>query len=215
MGEVNDQGNIVHSVSNWCTSFLLHINRMKYFRDMSNRVLTLKNHIRNFWRKFTCRTSPKSNQIISMPRGYNHHALWWLDVWFSLYCSDKHFFVYQCHSRDFGSRSPKCHPVHFPDLYFLCPKYLRFSSINFDIRSKSHRGGVRGCRRRRGRRRGHGNELETLSHPRPGWLNYTYHSVWCQITSHQLSRNGLSYRRRVLCNDNTAHPKPLWYANLR
>ena len=37
----------------------------------------------------------------------------------------------------------------FPDLYFLCPKYLRWSSNGFDVRSKSHCDG------------GGGNELKT------------------------------------------------------
>ena len=35
----------------------------------------------------------------------------------------------------------------FPDLYFLCPNYLRFSSNSFDVRSISHcgSGGGRVC----------------------------------------------------------------------
>ena len=52
-----------------------------------------------------------------------------------------------------------------PDLYFLCPKYLRFSSNGFDVRSKSVCGsGGRG-----------GPAVETNwkhSHPRLGWLKY-------------------------------------------
>ena len=41
----------------------------------------------------------------------------------------------------------------FPELYLLCPKYLRWSSNGFDVRSKSHCGGG-------GRGRGDGNELK-------------------------------------------------------
>ena len=37
----------------------------------------------------------------------------------------------------------------FPDLYFLCPKYARFSSNSFDVVTKSH------C--------GRGKELKTYS----------------------------------------------------
>ena len=43
----------------------------------------------------------------------------------------------------------------FPDLYFLCPKYLRWSWNGFDVRSKSHCGGGGGGGR------GGGNELKT------------------------------------------------------
>ena len=42
----------------------------------------------------------------------------------------------------------------FQDLYFLCPKYLRFCSNGFDVRSKSPWGGGG---------RGGGNELKTQS----------------------------------------------------
>ena len=42
-----------------------------------------------------------------------------------------------------------------PDLYILCPKYLRCSVNGFDVRSKGHCGGVRG-----GGERGR-NELKT------------------------------------------------------
>ena len=44
-----------------------------------------------------------------------------------------------------------------PDLYILCPKYLRFSSDSFDVRGQS-RGGC-------------GKELRTKIEPRPGWLD--------------------------------------------
>ena len=41
-----------------------------------------------------------------------------------------------------------------PDPYFLCPKYLRFGSNDFDVRSKRHCGSDSGCRC------GHGSENE-------------------------------------------------------
>ena len=44
----------------------------------------------------------------------------------------------------------------FPDLRFLCPKYLRSSSNGFDVRGKSRCGGGGG-----GGRGGGGNELKT------------------------------------------------------
>ena len=56
------------------------------------------------------------------------------------------------------------HQYIFPDLYFLCPKYLRFSLNGFDVRSKSHCGCGCGCGGRvriRRRGRGRGNELKT------------------------------------------------------
>ena len=56
-----------------------------------------------------------------------------------------------------------------PDLYFLCPKYLRSSSNDFDMRSKSRCSGG-GCGR---------NELKTQSHPRLGRLNYMQHTLQC------------------------------------
>ena len=58
-----------------------------------------------------------------------------------------------------------------PDLYFLCPKYLRFSSNCFDVRSKSL-----WWRRPRPRRK----ELKTKSHPRLGWLNQHFWNACIQ-----------------------------------
>ena len=43
----------------------------------------------------------------------------------------------------------------FPDLYFLCPKYLRYSSKGFDVRSKSH------CSARGSHTRSSGNKRKT------------------------------------------------------
>ena len=43
-----------------------------------------------------------------------------------------------------------------PDLYFLCPKYLRFITNGFDVRGESRCGGSHSG----------GNELKTWSHPR-------------------------------------------------
>ena len=53
MSEFKGWGHIVHPVSNRCTSFSFHINRINHSWDMSNRVFDLKKkHIRNFQRKF-------------------------------------------------------------------------------------------------------------------------------------------------------------------
>ena len=57
-----------------------------------------------------------------------------------------------------------------PDLYILCPKYLRFSSNSFDVIGKSHWG-----RRWGGRGRCGGNKLKTQSHPDLGDLTM----IWC------------------------------------
>ena len=46
-----------------------------------------------------------------------------------------------------------------PGLSFFHPKYLKFSANGFDVRGNSHFGSSSG------------NELKTLSHPGPRWLN--------------------------------------------
>ena len=119
MGEVKGQGHIVHPASCRCTSFSFHMNRTNHSWDMSTRVFDLEKSHPNFWRKFAKKgflTKFLQNLIRWWPwlEAYSYQVLWWLVEWFSLYPADKQIFVYQCHSHDLGSRSPKGHPVHFP-----------------------------------------------------------------------------------------------------
>ena len=74
MGEVKGQGHIIYPVSNWCTSFLFHINRTNRFWDMYNWVFDLeKTHpkfSKKIWQKRDSNRIPlKYNQVISMTRG--------------------------------------------------------------------------------------------------------------------------------------------------
>ena len=69
-------------------------------------------------------------------------------------------FANRCPSRDLGSRSWKGHPVHFPRPIYYLSQISKILLKRFDVRGKSLCGGGRG-----------GNQLETSSHPRPGWLN--------------------------------------------
>ena len=71
----------------------------------------------------------------------------------SLSCTSK-FLLINARAVTLGKGQRKVIQYIFPDLYFLCPKYLRFSSNRFDVRSKSHCGGGGGGG-------GGGNDLKT------------------------------------------------------
>ena len=80
----------------------------------------------------------------------------------------------------------------FPDLCFLCPKYIRFRSNGFAMRSRSPCGAGGG----RGRGRGE-NELKIQSNLRPGWLNYCVIIITLQIASFKTPACNFSLCRLV------------------
>ena len=118
MGEFKGKGHIVHPVFNRCTSFSFHINRANHSWDMSNREFDLEKNTSEIFKEnlakiFFNRIPPKSNQVISMIRGIlrlSFVVIGWVVLTSS--CRQANF-VYLCHSRDLGSRSPKGHAVHF------------------------------------------------------------------------------------------------------
>ena len=148
MSEVKGQGHILYPVSNWCTSFSFHINWTNHSWDMAKIVFDLeKTHL-----KFLSRTFPKFNQVITMTRAIKLSTM---------FCSDRmsgsqfimqrsKFLLVDATAVTSSQTHRKVIQYILPDLYILCPKYLRFSSNGFDVRGKSH------CGSRRGR---------------PGWLN--------------------------------------------
>ena len=144
MGEVKGQGHIVHPVCNRCTSFSFHINRTNHSWDMSNRVFDLeKTHpkfSKKIWQKqVSNRIPPKCNQVISMTRGIKLYSDWLRGSYFILQTSKFLFINATAGTLSQGHR--KVIQYIFPDPYFLCPKYLRFSSNHFKVISKSHCGG--------------------------------------------------------------------------
>ena len=74
--------------------------------------------------------------------------------WFLLYRADTQIFVYQCHSRDLGSRSRKGHAVHFPRPILSVSQIFKV----FDVKDKGLCGGGGGDGVGRGG--GGGNELK-------------------------------------------------------
>ena len=161
MGQVKGQGHIVHPVSNRCTSFSFHINRTNHSWDMSNWVFDLEKTHPKFSKKIgknrnSNRIPPKSNQVISMARGgiATKSCSDWLSGSHFILQTSKFLFI-NVTAVTLGQGHQKVIQYIFPDLYFLCPKYLRWSSNGFDVRSKSHCGGGGGGGR------GGGNELKT------------------------------------------------------
>ena len=74
MSEVEEgQGHILYPASNWCTSFLFHINRTNHSWDMAKSVFDLEK-TSEFSKedlpkiKVSNRTSTKSNQVITTTR---------------------------------------------------------------------------------------------------------------------------------------------------
>ena len=73
LSDVKGYGHILYPVSNWCTSFSFHINRTNHSWDMAKIVCDLEKAHPKFRRKFakigvSNRTSPKSNQVITITR---------------------------------------------------------------------------------------------------------------------------------------------------
>ena len=155
MGEVKGEGHIVHPVSNQCTSFSFHINRTNHSWDMSNRVFDLEKTHPKFSKKIWQKKSFQQNSS-KIWSGAQHDQR---DIGIK-FCSDwlsGSYFILQTTKLLFinvtavtsGQGHQKVIQYIFPYLYFLCPKYLNWSSNGFDVRSKSHCGG------------GGGNELKT------------------------------------------------------
>ena len=109
--------------------FVSHQSDQPFLRYDQNNVwpwkkqTPIKSFIKKFLSKFakitvSNKTSPKSNQVITMTRAIKLHfeVISW--VVFSLYCADKQICANGCHSHDLGSRPPQGHPVRFPRLIY-------------------------------------------------------------------------------------------------
>ena len=131
--------------------------RINHSWDLSNSVWPSKNTTailkkKNNQKILFNRIPPKCNQVMSITWGDMAKNLYWLDEWLLLYRADKQIFVNQSYSCDLDSRSrKKVIQYIFPNLYLLCPKYVRLSSNRFMLRSKSCCCGVSG----------RGNKLKT------------------------------------------------------
>ena len=138
MREVKGQGHILYPVSKRYTSFSFHINRKKQPWDMAKLAFDHeKTHP-----KFSKEYLPKLNistEFLQVQSGYKH------DGTIRLSCFVIIGMVVFTLSKVIQYISP--------DLYILCPNYLRFNSNGFDVRGKSRCGG-----RHSGRGR---NELKT------------------------------------------------------
>ena len=152
MGEFKGQGHIVHPVSNRSTSFIVHINRTNHSWDLGKTHPTF---LKTIWQ--TKSFQQNSSNIESCDK----HDKWNIATRF---CSNTlrgcHFILQTSKFLFINVTAVTLCQGHqnviqyvFPDLYFLCSKYLRFSWNGFDVRSKSLCGDGRG--------RGGGNELKT------------------------------------------------------
>ena len=128
-----DQSHIIHTISKRCTSFSFHINRNNHSWDMSNRVFYLAKYRWNFqkeiWQKK--KVSKKSHQVISMTRGISlpgFVVIGWVVL--TLSCRQANF-CFNATAVTLGQGHRKVIQYIFPDLYFLCPKYLSFSPNGF------------------------------------------------------------------------------------
>ena len=144
MGEVKGQGHIVHPVSNRCISFSFHIDWTNHSWDMSNRVFDLEKHIRNFQRKFDkIRVFTEFCQNLirwsAWPEGYSCQVCGdWLSGSYFILQTSKFLFI-NVTVVTLGQGHQKVIQYIFTDLYFLFPKYLRFSSNGFNVRRESLR----------------------------------------------------------------------------
>ena len=141
MGEVKGWGNIVHPVSNRCTSFSFHINRTNHSWNMSNRVFYLVKANPKFQRKFNKKSFQQNSWKILSGNKHDQRNIstkfsedWWGGSHFILQISK--FLFINATAVTVGQVQRKVIQNIFPDLYFLCPKYVRFSSNGFDMRSK-------------------------------------------------------------------------------
>ena len=112
MSEVKGQGHISYPVPFRFTSIGPTIPEI-----WPKQSLTLKKHIRIFYRKFakitvSNRTSPKSSQVITMTR--------------EILQTSKFLLIYAT-TVTLGQGHEKVIQYILPDLYIVCPKYLRCS----------------------------------------------------------------------------------------
>ena len=82
------------------------------------------------------RITPKSNQAISTIRGYSCQVLQWIDECFSLASENKHFFLINATAVTMGQGQRKVIQYISPDLYILCPKYVKFRINGFSWKAK-------------------------------------------------------------------------------
>ena len=116
-----------------------HINRTNHSWDMSNRVFD-KKKIRSFQRKFGKKNvynkiPQQSNEVTRRILLSSFVVIGWLSGSHFILQTSNFLFI-NATAVTLGHR--RVTQYIFPDLYFLCPKYLRFSSNDFDVRSKSH-----------------------------------------------------------------------------
>ena len=142
-------------------SLSFYVNRTNHSWDMSNVVFDLEKTHPKFSKKIWQKTSfqqnsPKCNQVISMAMQKDIATKFcsdWLSGSLFILQTSKFLFI-NITAVTLGQGHKKVIQYILPDLYFRCPKYLRFSWNGFDVRSKSHcRGGGSG--------RGGRNELKT------------------------------------------------------
>ena len=94
---------------------------------------------------------------------------------FALFMQTNKFVLIDTTAVTLGEGHGKAIQYISPDLSILFVKYLRFSWNGFVVKDKTLcDNGHTGCK-------SGGNELETWSHPRPGWLKYVYSCYILQI----------------------------------
>ena len=124
MSEVKGQGHILYPVSNWCTPFSFHINWTNHSWDMAKIVFDLKKTHPKLKEKCQNnslnRTSPKSNQVITMTRAIMLSS--------SDQMSGSHFIVQTSKYLLIDVTAVTSGPGHgkviqyiLPDLHILCP----------------------------------------------------------------------------------------------
>ena len=149
MGGVKGQVHIVHPISNRCTSFSFHINWTNRSWDMSNRVFDLEKNTSKIFEENVAKKEFPTEFIQNLIRCDHEQK----DI-NTKFCSDwlsgSHFILQTSKflfinvtAATLGQGHQKFIQYIFPDLYFLCPKYLRLSSNGFDVTRKSLCGGGR------------------------------------------------------------------------
>ena len=154
------RSHIIPSIQLMHFPFVSHQSDQPFLRYGQNSVYLEKNASKKFQRKFARisifnRTLPKSNQVITMTRAIKLPScvvIRWVVL--TLLCRQPNFLLIDATAITLGQGHGKVIQYILPDLYILCPKYLRFSSNIFCMRGKSY------CSGRRNSRHGR-NELKT------------------------------------------------------